>query len=169
MKHPDPQAVAKKMVHVCEVMWHFGDDALRKAKEETSTLRGRDYAGSGRSAKGSIDDQVGDVATARADRKDKDLMYDKMAKAIIDLDKQLSEVACLFEKMVTPLDEAEAKRKLRKPGSGDCGACGRWVSGVGDDRIRSGYCAKDYKSWNRKKATGMSRSDFEIAVRKESI
>jgi hypothetical protein len=39
----------------------------------------------------------------------------------------------------------------RKPtsGAGACLACGRWVHGTADDRLRSGMCEAHYRAWCR--------------------
>jgi hypothetical protein len=39
----------------------------------------------------------------------------------------------------------------RKPtlGAGACLACGRWVHGTAEDRLRSGMCEAHYKAWCR--------------------
>lgn len=42
-----------------------------------------------------------------------------------------------------------AELAARKTGVGDCQACGHNCTGVGDDRLRSGYCPKDWKAWKR--------------------
>ncbi len=48
-------------------------------------------------------------------------------------------------------------------GSGDCQACGRQVSGSGNDRLRRGYCPACYRAWRR--AGRPDRSEFEAARR----
>lgn len=47
----------------------------------------------------------------------------------------------------------------RTPGGGDCTACGRYVSGATDDRLRSGYCDACRKAWER--AGRPDRAAFE--------
>ena len=42
-----------------------------------------------------------------------------------------------------PPAEAEA------PGAGHCQRCNVWVSGSSSDRIKSGYCERCYKAWQR--------------------
>ena len=42
-----------------------------------------------------------------------------------------------------PPAEAEA------PGAGHCQRCNVWVSGSASDRIKSGYCERCYKAWQR--------------------
>jgi hypothetical protein len=163
---PKPQDVAKRMVHVCELLWKHGDQALDQAKEADSPLRGRNYD-SGRSAKGGVADRTGDVASGRAGRS-KAALYDRMAAGLIRLDRELADVETLMRFSLAGPDAEEAKRKLRPRGSGDCGACGVWVSGEGNDRVKSGYCPKHYTAWGRAKAKGESRSEFEHRMRGES-
>ena len=55
---------------------------------------------------------------------------------------------------VTPA-EAEA------PGAGHCQRCNVWVSGSSSDRIKSGYCERCYKAWQR--AGNPDRAEFNGA------
>lgn len=47
-----------------------------------------------------------------------------------------------------------------------CRACGKTVSGLGEDRLRSGYCPKDYQAWIR--AGRPDRRAFELGQREAS-
>lgn len=48
----------------------------------------------------------------------------------------------------------------REATSEPCRACGKTVSGLGEDRLRSGYCPKDYQAWTR--AGRPDRRAFEL-------
>lgn len=55
----------------------------------------------------------------------------------------------LVDQVVVHADPTSAERKVRRPGSGPCGACGRIVAGTSNDRLRSGWCAACYQAWVR--------------------
>ena len=50
-------------------------------------------------------------------------------------------------------------------GAGDCGACGRYVPGRRDDRLRSGYCDTHYRRWCR--AGRPDRGEYAGRIRAE--
>jgi uncharacterized membrane protein YccC len=52
----------------------------------------------------------------------------RLARALGEIDRALTELL--------PADAAE----WQPPGSGQCGACSRWVAGSASDRLRSGMC-----------------------------
>jgi hypothetical protein len=57
-----------------------------------------------------------------------------------------------FHAALVPLtaDQARnAKTPDQRPGVGQCAACGVWVSGVDPDRLKAGYCQRDYQRWVR--------------------
>jgi len=47
------------------------------------------------------------------------------------------------------------------PGAGHCQRCNVWVSGSASDRIKSGYCERCYKAWQR--AGNPDRAEFNGA------
>ena len=57
----------------------------------------------------------------------------------------------------------EAKERAKESKIAYCGACGREVAGTSNDRLRSGYCGRDYMAWLR--AGKPYRMTFEIEVR----
>jgi hypothetical protein len=156
-----PRSIAKRMVSVCEKLWNHGDDALEAAKDAQSPLRARNYA-AGRSGKGVVDDRTGEVACGRSGRSS---LYDRLVKALTDLDQALIVVDNLIDLIFHRADRAAAKRELRQPGSGDCVACGEWVPGVGSDRIKSGLCPRHYTGWHRARKGGSTRAEYLDGVR----
>lgn len=100
----------------------------------------------------------GDVSTPTESRA---LQPDEIATArnqsISHLNRLINECLALaihIDTMVTPLPTATERTKTdgvrpHAPGAGICGACEATVAGVGNDRIRSGYCHACYQSWQR--------------------
>jgi type IV secretory pathway TrbL component len=65
-----------------------------------------------------------DLATVRQWMQAKE----RLARALGEVDQALT--------LLLPANQAE----WQPPGSGDCGACHRWVAGTATDRLRSGLC-----------------------------
>ena len=163
---PTPHGVANYLASFVNMLREHGGEAMANARESRSPLWARDYA-SGRSGKGGVADSTGNVAAGRLSR-DRDDLYDRMAAALVDVERTVSEAFGVFNQASYVIDPAEAKRKLRPAGSGDCVACGCWVTGQDNDRIKSGLCPKDYTAFGRKKREGMTRSEFITWRRSQS-
>lgn len=77
---------------------------------------------------------------------------DPIGQALSELFASLTE-ACKHLQRVDHLRQvvihAGDKLKGRPSAVGICGACERTVTGVGDDRIRAGYCLACYRAWQR--------------------
>ena len=54
-----------------------------------------------------------------------------------------------------------APAEAEAPGAGHCQRCNVWVSGSSSDRIKSGYCERCYKAWQR--AGNPDRAEFNGA------
>lgn len=66
--------------------------------------------------------------------------------AIAHLDAAVTAVHHLMEK----LDAIDRLATIhRTDPSGRCLCCDRWVEGTANDRLRAGYCEKDYRAWLR--------------------
>lgn len=74
--------------------------------------------------------------------------HQRLRAAVARFQRSAEELAVEIHAAVGHLDEngephrkphPRVNRQLR-PGAGECQCCGDWVSGVGDDRLRSGEC-----------------------------
>lgn len=155
-----PRSVAKRMVVVCEKLWKNGEEALRLANEAQSPVRARSY-GLGRMGRGDVANVTADVGCARAE---KESQHAQLERALTDLENVLIRVDRLVDRQFVKGD----KRKARRSGSGLCVACGEFVPGEGEDRIKSGMCPKDYNAYHyARRKTGITRGDYIDEVKRE--
>lgn len=94
------------------------------------------------------------AAPADSDQPDtwEDTENDLIASALNDVFGLLAEMAGISKSVQRRLDFIEGVRgKARVPGeiAGHCAACTRPVTGVGNDRLRAGYCDACRKAWAR--------------------
>ena len=75
---------------------------------------------------------------------------------------QLAEMAA-----VTEPGEVRERTSL-KPGAGSCHACGSWMDGDGEARIKAGLCPTHHRGWVRDRANGMSREAYVNKVRRSA-
>lgn len=156
-----PATLAKHMVRVCEKVWKKGDEALRLTKDAQSPLRARSYS-AGRKSKGVIDNQTMDVGCARVER-------DTPHRRLVEAMEQLEIAALKVERLVDEQFIVGDKAKARKRGSGNCVACGEWVPGEGEDRIKSGMCPADYQACHRRiRKDAITRSEYVEERRRET-
>lgn len=171
-REPRPRAVAKLMVRVCEKLWKDGDRALKTAKENESPVRARSYSQTdsrsnpeGEDSDPGYNDQTGNVACARTGRK---TLYQQLCDAVNDLEVSLIRVDGVFGKILGNAQKAEASRKMRQPGSGRCVACGEFMPGTRDHRIRDGFCPKDYEDFHEARRRGVTRGEYIAKVRRRT-
>ena len=160
---PSPRSSAARMATVAEKLWHQGEAAIGRARELQSPLRARRYD-VGRAGTGTVSNQTMEAACARADRGPS--LYSQLVGVMHRLDNDLTSFDRLFERVMGKADIAEAKRKMRQPGSGRCYACKEYMPGTRDHRIVEGLCPKHYKGCHRFIKDGKgSRSDYVAKVR----
>lgn len=81
-----------------------------------------------------------------------DWELDLVAEAERDAFAMLAEMAGIARSITRKLDfvvSVYAKANRPAPGSGDCQACDRVVTGAPNDRLRAGYCMACYQAWLR--------------------
>lgn len=62
----------------------------------------------------------------------------------------LDRAAAALDTLMSQLDAIDRLATIQRTDpSGHCQACGRWVEGTANDRLRAGYCDADRKAWER--------------------
>jgi hypothetical protein len=80
---------------------------------------------------------------------------------------ELVEGARLIRRAARRLERLHRNPKTGRASTSDpCRACGKTVSGLGEDRLRSGYCPADYQAWVRRGRP--DRRAFELERREAS-
>lgn len=158
-RRPDSEAVAKQAILACEKLYKQGALALDSAFDARSPLRARGY-GHGPVGKGVVVDTTMDIACARAERTGPDA-YDELVRVINDLEVVALRLRGLIDRQV---QKAPMPAERRRSGAGICVACGKGVSGAGEDRVKSGLCPEHYTGSRR---SHLERKDYIDAVRRE--
>jgi hypothetical protein len=97
------------------------------------------------------------AAIARLDPTQRDELRGHLEHAVSYLQQAADSTAALTHRLAAA--ETLAQPEPRLDPAGTCNACGRWVPGTPDDRLRSGYCDADYRAWLR--AGRPDRAAFE--------
>lgn len=78
---------------------------------------------------------------------------EQMARMLDDLHKELeravSSTVHAFRLATSIVGATVPPAEAEAPGAGHCQRCNVWVSGSASDRIKSGYCERCYKAWQR--------------------
>lgn len=78
---------------------------------------------------------------------------EQMSRMVSDVSAELeraqSAVGHLFRLLTSMIGQTVAPAEADPPGAGHCQRCSTWVSGSSTDRIKSGYCERCYKAWQR--------------------
>lgn len=130
---------------------------------ELAGLAGKDFPGSLRrdGGRGGSAEGGPTAALALVERPDP---LEAEAQLVRDACGALGLVVELAARMAT-LATIDETLPVLKIGEGDCQACGRYVPGRRDDRLRSGYCEAHYRRWCR--AGRPDRGEYAAAVRGE--
>jgi hypothetical protein len=167
----DPLALASQMETLAKHLRRDGVAARRLACDWSGPLRAA--GGPGRGSKGDHADPTYAAASALLGRRSGSEDPSGYWDALKRLAGVLSGAGAELDGIVVQLGRASRNQHLassdpeRKPtlGAGDCAACGEWVTGAAEDRLRSGYCENDYRRWVR--AGRPDRAAFEHATRAE--
>jgi hypothetical protein len=66
-----------------------------------------------------------------------------------ELERAQSAIIHAFRLATSIVGQTVAPAEAEAPGAGHCQRCSVWVSGSSSDRIKSGYCERCYKAWQR--------------------
>jgi hypothetical protein len=66
-----------------------------------------------------------------------------------ELERAQSAMVHAFRLATSIVGQTVAPAEAEAPGAGHCQRCSVWVSGSSSDRIKSGYCQRCYKAWQR--------------------
>lgn len=114
-------------------------------------------------------DQTGAVACSRAERGGS--LYDRFVRDLKGLRISVSNVDRTYDAIMVRAKHAQAKRQVeeesRVAGSGHCKACGEWMPGGDEQRIKGGFCPTHAVGWHRAKERGETQSDYTARVRRE--
>src|SRR5690606_7265997 len=115
-----------------------------------------------RAPKGELSDETGDVACAREARKG-GTSYQQLCQAVDSADAALVRL----ERLLDAQFATGSKDKQRRAGQGACIACGDYVPGVGEDRLKAGLCPKHYMGLHRaRREHGVTRQQYIDEVRR---
>jgi len=78
-----------------------------------------------------------------------------------ELERAVSATVHAFRIASSMAAQTVAPAEAEAPGAGHCQRCNVWVSGSASDRIKSGYCERCYKAWQR--AGNPDRAQFNGA------
>ena len=78
-----------------------------------------------------------------------------------ELERAVSATVHAFRLATSIVGQTVAPAEAEAPGAGHCQRCNVWVSGSASDRIKSGYCERCYKAWQR--AGNPDRAEFNGA------
>jgi hypothetical protein len=118
-------------------------------------------ANEGPKPKHSVSDPVGNRVAAKLSGR---VIPDPVGHAVKELERSLSEMARQSQILIQQLEYAMNPRERHKDAVLIfCGACGREVAGTSSDRLRSGYCLRDYRTWLE--LGKPNRTQFENSVR----
>lgn len=157
---PRPRDVARHMVAVCEMLWKDGDRVLRTAKDNESPLRARHHD-TGRGGKGTVEDETGNVGCSRSERR---TLFDSFGQALRELDDSLIRVRGIHDRI---MGKGVAPDKPTRPGEGHCVACGEWMPGTPQHRIKDGFCPSHTSGWSKAKREGFERAKYVAKVRQQ--
>lgn len=134
-------------------------ELVRRAGKEESPSRSGDRVSVSR---GSHNDPTGNAVAHRLDSKhlESDPVYAAVKSMAANL-RAMADLAVSIEQSARFV--LEVKERAKESQVVQCEACGREVAGTANDRLRSGYCTKDYMRWLR--AGKPYRMSFEIEVR----
>lgn len=114
--------------------------------------------------KHSVSDPVGNRVVAKLSGR---TTPDPVGKTVKEIDRELMDIRRRSEILVQQLDFVLNPRDRHKDNYvAHCEACRREVACTTNDRLRSGYCMKDYREW-----VSLGRPDrlqFELMVRERS-
>ena len=90
---------------------------------------------------------------------------EQMARMLDDLraelERAVSATVHAFRLATSIVGQTVPPAEAEAPGAGHCQRCNVWVSGSASDRIKSGYCERCYKAWQR--AGNPDRAQFNGA------
>jgi hypothetical protein len=66
-----------------------------------------------------------------------------------ELERAQSSMVHAFRLASSIAAQTVAPAEAEPPGAGHCQRCDRWVSGSASDRVKSGWCERCYKAWQR--------------------
>ena len=66
-----------------------------------------------------------------------------------ELERAQSAIVHAFRLATSIVGQTVPPAEAEAPGAGHCQRCNVWVSGSSSDRIKSGYCERCYKAWQR--------------------
>jgi len=111
--------------------------------------------------KHSISDPTGNRVVAKLSGRK---VHDPVGQAIKEIDSTIFQIRRMTEVLCQQRDYVLNPRERHKDNIiQHCEACGREVAGTSSDRLRSGYCLKDYKSWLGEGKP--SRTQFESKIK----
>lgn len=79
----------------------------------------------------------------------------------VELERAVSATVHAFRLASSMAARTVAPAEAEAPGAGHCQRCNRWVSGSASDRVKSGWCERCYKAWQR--AGNPDRAEFNGA------
>lgn len=121
-------------------------------------------SGGGPKPKNAVSDPTGNRVAMRMDGR---LERDPVGKAVKQIDTAIFNMARQTETLLAQLTFILDPKARKEPEAKTayCQACGRVVEATRADRLRSGYCTRDYTRWIREGRP--SRTQFELAIRAE--
>lgn len=157
---PQPAHLAHIMRALADMLDQHGDKALEMAPLLSARGWPRSTLGSGSAGNSELT-----TVEAAVEHPDPiwdhidDELRDKMTETWTDL----LALRTLITKVVA--HAAPDQKRMPRPGSGDCFACGRYVSGSANDRLRAGYCDSCRMAWER--AGRPDRVQFQRSRRRQ--
>ena len=92
---------------------------------------------------------------------------DPVWEAVRDIAQTLDDMATLAQRIDEKVRYVTGGAERAKQSTiAHCEACGREIAGTPKDRVRSGYCARDYQRWLREGRP--YRATFEASVKAEN-
>lgn len=141
-----------------------GDNGPKLLRWSLEFQKGYPTSGDGPSSKGAVSDPTFRACLERDEFHHRGHPFAYWLEKLYEASAAVIELGLLL----TPIDPDKVDR-TRQASGGDCSACGRYVPGTAEDRLKAGYCAADYEAWKRtdKGAGRMDRLVFE-AMRREA-